>query len=269
MRKPKNIWWPFGMGIVALLLAMTALGRKHTTAVQPLDLSTAGAESVPELRNKQHELMLYNFRAVEPGKLYRSSGFPRNRRVDENGESKKKPAAFADGQLFEFLRARKIRTIVNMQEIDYFYAEQGYFDWWAKRTGYKINVIPLTVKNGRAYKSDSSGGVHAAAKFLNMMKKLPQDEGAVLVHCDAGKDRTGVAVAAYELWRNAGKTNSEVLWQQVRQRYLASNPMIDQDKEAGVWAGGKQECGAGEPKGYVCGAWLDKVRKDLEVVAQL
>ena len=269
MRKPKNIWWPFGMSVVALLLALTALGRKNITAVQPLDLSTTGAESVPELRNKEHELMLYNFRAVEPGKLYRSSGFPRNRKVVEKGETKKRSAAFADRQLFDFLRAKKIHTVVNMQEIDYFYAEQGYFDWWAKRTGYKIKVVALTVKNGRAYESTFSGGVRASAKFLNIMKDQKPSDGAVLVHCDAGKDRTGVAVAAYELWRNAGKTDSEVLWQQVRKRYLASNEMIGQDKEAGEWAGGKQDCGPGEPRGYVCGSWLDKVRKDLEVVAQL
>lgn len=271
MRRHKNIWWPFGMGVAAFLLALTALGARHTpTMAKPLDLSNDGPESVPVLRNKQSELMLYNFRAVESGTLYRSSGFPRNRKVIKDGQAKKTPAAFADGQLFEWLRARKIRTIVNMQEIDYFYAEQGYFDWWGKRSGYQIKVIPLTVKNGRAYESTAEGGVGAAAKFLNFMKKHQPADGAVLIHCDAGKDRTGVAVAAYELWRNADKTNREELWQQVRRRYLASNAMIRKDKEAIAWAGGEQACGKGDDSsGIVCGSWLDKVRGDLEVVAQL
>lgn len=257
------------MGVAAVLLAMTALGTKRITATQPLDLSTDGSEIVPVLRNKKGELLLYNFRAVEAGKLYRSSGFPRNVKVVENGETKKRPAAYADGQLFEWLRARKIRTIVTMQETDYFYAEEGYFDWWAKRTGYQIKVVPLTVKNGRAYESTSTGGVRAAAKFLDFMKKRQASEGAVLIHCDAGKDRTGVAVAAYELQRNTGRTNPDKLWQQVRRRYLASNASIGKDKEVALWAGGAQACGKGEANGFVCGSWLDKVKSDLEVIAQL
>lgn len=269
MRKHINVWWPCFMSVMAVLLAMTALGTKRITATQPLDLSSDGTEIVPVLRNKKGELLLYNFRAVEAGKLYRSSGFPRNVKVVEKGETKKRPAAYADGQLFEWLRARKIRTIVTMQEIDYFYAEEGYFDWWAKRTGYQIEVVPMTVKNSHAYETTSAGGVRAAAKFLNFMKKRQASDGAVLIHCDAGKDRTGVAVAAYELQRNAGRTNSEILWQQVRRRYLASNASIEKDTEVAQWAGDAQACGKGEPNGFVCGSWLDKVRKELEVITQL
>jgi hypothetical protein len=264
--------WPIVVVAVALGAGVLSLGRPHATPGSPLDL-TKTEDEVPVLRNKDGDLMLYNFRAVEPGVLYRSSGFPRNKKVAENGEVKKRAAAFQDGQLFDFLRKRNIHTVVTMQELDYFYAEEGYFDWWQKRTGYKVDVVSLAVKDGHAYNQDSSGALHVTSKFLDMMKDRKKEDGAVLIHCDAGKDRTGVAVAAYELWRNWGKMDKETLWQQVRERYLQSNRAIGSDKETSAWAAPQKECrncGDGKPgEGFVCGEWLDKLRSDLELLVQL
>jgi protein-tyrosine phosphatase len=264
--------WPLWVLALALVAAVLGLGRPHTTPGAALDL-THNEDEVPVLRNAKGELLMYNFRAVEPGVLYRSSGFPRNRKIVENGETKKIAAAFADDQVFDFLRKRNIHTIVMMQEQEYFWAEQGYFEWWQKRTGYKVNVVPLSVKAGHAYDQDSGGALRASSKFLDMMKARKPQDGAVLIHCDAGKDRTGVAVALYELWRNQGKMNKDELWAQVRNRYLASNPAIGSDKETSAWAAPQiecRDCGNGKSgPGFVCGEWLDKLRPNLELLAQL
>jgi protein-tyrosine phosphatase len=264
--------WPLWVVAGALAAGFLGLGRPRTTPGAALDL-TQNVDEVRVLRNPKGELLMYNFRAVEPGVLYRSSGFPRNRKAVENSETKKTPAAFADGQVFDFLKKRNIHTVVMMQEEEYYWAEQGYFDWWQKRTGYRIKVVALPVKAGHAYDQDSSGALRAASKFLDLMKARKPGDGAVLVHCDAGKDRTGVAVALYELWRNQGKMNKDELWAQVRERYLASNAAIGSDKETSAWAAPRVECrdcghGRGGP-GFVCGEWLDKLRSNLELLAQL
>ena len=257
------------MTLLALLAMILALGAKRGNEARPLDLSSAvGAQSVSAVRNKKSELMLFNFRAVEDGRLYRSSGFPRNRTGIEKGKTQKRAAAFADEQLFNWLRARKIRTVVSLEEADYFYGEQGYFDWWNKRSDTKIKVIHLPVAEERAYYGSLKGGLRASVEFLEIMKKHRPSDGAVLIHCDTGKDRTGVVVAAYELWRNAGKTDEETLWRQVRERYLASNTVIGKDKTAAQFAGGQQTC-SDNSKGFVCGSNLDSVRSDLKLIAQL
>jgi protein-tyrosine phosphatase len=267
--KPRSIpiW---SLVVVTILVAIgVGLDWPHPSPGPPLELPLKSAQDVPVLRNKQGELLLYNFRAVEPGVLYRSSGFPRNRRDPKDG--KKTPAAFVDGQAFEFMRAHNIRTVVDLQETEYYYGEEGYYDYWAKKTGYQVKVISLPLKSKHAYDLNSNGGVAAAAKFLEIMKQHRPDDGAVLVHCDAGKDRAGVAVAAYELWRDKGKMDEQTLWQQVRRRYLASNQALAQDEEVSRFAGGEVACPAGDDikQGFVCPGWLDKLRHDLEIVAQL
>lgn len=263
--------WPLWI-FVLLFAGVLALGRPRRAPGTLLELSKNAGE-VAVLRNRAGELMLFNFRPVEPHVLYRSSGFPVNKKIVENGKTKKRPAAYGDDQLFQFLQKRGIHTVVTLQETESFWAEQGYFEWWEKRTGNKIEVVSLPIKIGHAYNRDSSGAVRAAAKFLAFMKKRKPEDGAVLVHCDAGKDRTGVVIAAYELWRNEGKMDRDELWQRVRARYLESNNAIRSDKEAGAWAGETKmcnDCGDGKVgAGWVCGEWLDKLRPDLELLAQL
>lgn len=272
LRRPSKPLWPWLLLVVVFAAGIGLLGRPHTSPGAALDL-TLNEDEVTSLRNKQGELLLYNFRAVEKGVLYRSSGFPANRSKEEDGKTKKSPAAFADGQLFDLMKARNIHTVVCMLEEERYWAEQGYFDWWQKRSGYKVNVVSLPVKSGHAYDKDANGSLRAAAKFLDMMKSRKPEDGAVLIHCDAGKDRTGVAVAIYELWRNQGKMDKDKLWALVRERYLQSNAAIGKDKETAAWAAPQKECkdcGQGRSgPGFVCGEWLDQMRADLELLAQL
>jgi hypothetical protein len=273
IRQPRATWPLWVVPLTLLTAGVLLLGRPHSAPGAALDL-TKNEDVVPTLRNKKGELLMYNFRAVEKGVLYRSSGFPRNRETTENGQTKKRAAAFADGQLFEFLKKRNIHTIVTMQEMDeYFYPEQGYFQWWQKRDGYKIEVVSMAIKSGHAYDRDAKGALHKVTEFLDFMKARKPSDGAVLIHCDAGKDRTGVAVAAYELWRNAGKMDKDELWKQVRNRYLFSNSSIGSDKETSAWAAPQKECrdcgGGKSGPGFVCGEWLDNMRADLELLAQL
>jgi len=151
----------------------------------------------------------------------------------------------------------------------------------AKKTGYAINVKRLTVRNGHAYDIDSTmlerfsnvqdrrTGLRAASDFIQFMKRRQPGDGAIYIHDDIGKDRTGVVCAAYELWRNRGTADADTLWDQVMNRYLVSNTVIDRDKEAARIAGGKTDCGFGENPNYVCSGWLAAIRPQLEIIAQL
>jgi len=101
------------------------------------------------------------------------------------------------------------------------------------------------------------------------MKAHPPERGAVYLHDDAGKDAAGIAVAAYELWRNQGRQDPQELWERVLARYMVSNVVIARDREAAGLAGGTVSCpGEAEP-GFVCSRWLEAIRPDLERIAQL
>ncbi|HEX8835134.1 MAG TPA: tyrosine-protein phosphatase [Abditibacteriaceae bacterium] len=282
MLKKKRIspWtWPL-LTLALLMLGLMSAGMPGKPHGKPLNLEHNGVHAPYNIQNEQGKLLFYNFRAVEPGVLYRGSGFLRNRSVVESGVKKKKIAAFDDSQAFELLRSKGIRTVVTLQEPADYYAERGYFDYWGKKTGYKINVVRMHIKNGHAYDQDVKQlahypedqrrfGLRAAAEFIELVRDHKLGDGAIYLHCDAGKDRTGVVAAGYELWRNRGLADRDTLWKQVMDRYLVSNVVIERDKEAGAFAGGKQACGPGEEPGYVCRNWLEPLRPQLELIAQM
>lgn len=280
--QPGKWLWALGAVLVLSVATIWATGQPHLAAGEPLDLEHNGVHAPYNVRNAKGELMLFNFRAVEPGLLYRGSGFPRNKWVQDGAEKRLRAAALQDGQLFDFMRARNIHRIITLQEVDTYYAEKGYFEFWERKAGYPMQVQRLSVRTGHAYDRDEADllkypaledrrfGLRAAAEFIHIMKFHNPKEGAVYLHCDAGKDRTGVVVAAYELWRNRGTADRDTLWRQVMERYLVSNVLIARDAEAGKYAGLSPSACPGEDKpNYVCRGWLEPLRRDLERIAQL
>jgi len=282
--KKKNPWPMknlfFGAALL-LVLALMWLAGQPLISAQPLPIQHNGVHAPYTVRNRQGELLFFNFRAVEPKQLYRGSAFVPNRVVLVEGRKQARPAAFADSQAFDWLRERGIRTIICLQEAEICRAEKSYFDQWGKKTGYHIDVRRLTVRNGHAYDTDSAllerfpevqdrrTGLRAAADFIEFMKRRKPGDGAVYVHDDTGKDSAGVVCAGYELWRNRGTADADTLWDQVMNRYLVSNVVIERDKEAARLAGGKTDCDFSEAPNYVCTGRLQKVRPQLELIAQL
>jgi hypothetical protein len=275
------------LALSVVLLAGALLGGQPRHSSQPLDITHNGVHGVYNLHNKRGELLLYNFRAVEDGRFYRGSGFPANRNAVLAGKGGFHPAAYFDRQLFDFFRSKNIRHIVSLQESDQIYAERGYFDYWGQKTAYKIKVEALAVRSGHAYDLDARPlldhapehrrfGLKAATEFIRMMQARKAQDGALYLHCDAGKDRTGVVVAAYEMWRNWNRVPPEKLWQQVMARYLVSNTLIARDQEAARWAGATLS-GQGDAKNkadtaegpFVRREWLQPLRSSLERIARL
>lgn len=269
--------------IVATLIILSGGGRVSPVA---LPLEHNGVHAPYNVRSPKGALLFYNMRAVEPNLLYRGSGFIRDRHTIVGTPGTKGPAPFADFVLFTMMKNRGIRTIVSLEEPEYFAAEKRYFDAWSKspmnKSGYTIEVVNFPVYNGHAYDADTRAlswqgrgntslfGLRAAYKFIEFMKARKPSDGAVYIHCDTGKDRTGVVVAAYELWRNQGGVLSkDELWAQVMNRYLVSNTLISRDLWVSRFAGGKNACGAGEPANFVCHNWLNDIRPQLETLAQL
>jgi len=268
-----------------LLIVLTAGGRRHST--RSLDISKNGVHGVYNLTGPDGRIALYNFRAVEPKVLYRGSGFIRRGRVLRGGKEVigTRPTS---GEVFRFLRERNVRLVISLEEEEYVQAERGYFEHWGNQSGYHIRLISFPIPNKvvpdrstvYAYTTKHRrSGLRAGAELIEIMKTWKRSDGAVFIHCSAGKDRVGVAVAAYELWRNQGLMDKDKLWQQVVDRYMLSNTLINRFSNAQLYAGDKVDCKAsckdsgcaGDPcePGYVCRCWIEQIRPDLELIAQL
>jgi hypothetical protein len=268
-----------------MFIVLKAGGDRHSGT--PLDLSKNGVHGVYNLRGPQDRVMLFNFRAVEPGVLYRGSGFIRRGVIVRDGKEiiGTRPTP---GHVFRFLREKNIRLVISLEEEQYLEAERGYFDYWGRETGYHIQVISFPVPDKLttdkttvyAYATNHRrSGLRAGAELIEIMKEWDREKGAVYIHDSSGKDRVGVAVAAYELWRNQGVMDKDELWKQVLDRYMVSNTLIDRIPEARFLAGETVDCRAAcrdtgcgiypcEPS-YVCPCWLERIRTHLEFVAQV
>lgn len=258
--------------ILALVfLAILYLASRPRISDKPIaNLKKNGFHGVYNLHAANGELLLFNFRAIEPGKIYRSSGFPRNHRGRLAGKAGIHPAALYNRQAFDFLRSRNIRTVITLdgqQDAD---AVQGYFEKSANQTGYAIDVIHWAVPSALAYSRDKRelhGGLRRAIQLIDYMKNR-QGKGAVLIQGEAGKDAVGIAAAAYELWRNTGAAPPDQLWRQVKERYLVSDVLIKRDKEARKFSGPRVIC-RDKKYTWVCPENLDTLRPDLERIAQV
>jgi hypothetical protein len=176
------------------------------------------------------------------------------------------PAALLGPAWFDFLRARNVRQVVTLDAGDpAFWAEEGYYKYWAGQTGYAVALRRVPVAPADAYARSERSGLHAGAELIGILQRLRPEDGAVLVHGDTGKDGVGVAVAAYEAWRNRGAVAAEPLWTAITARYLLSNRLLG---ETGGFAGARARCPSGQ-EGYVCPDWLSSLRKDVEFVAKL
>jgi hypothetical protein len=223
---------------------------RSLTGAAPLDLSADGVQGSPVFMNTEGQTLFYNFRAVEPGVLYRASDFNRARAAASPGAADVQPAAFRDGQLFEFLRSHNIHRVVSLLPPPEYYAEEGYFQFWTKRSGYAITTQSLPVSPDDVYGVDDKSGVHAAGEVLALLKNRKPSDGAVLVHGEAGKDAVGVIAAAYELARTIGQKDDAAAWGDIERRYLASNAL------------------AAEAPAVAAGS-LERIRPQLRFIAQL
>ena len=265
---------PFAVALlwVVAVVALVAVvaGRPRRQTVKPLRLEHNGVHAPFNLRDKKGRLLVYNFRTVEPGVLYRGSGFPVNAALKVGGVLRSAPAAFADGQVFNFMRAKRIRRIVSLEPPTQFYAEKSYFDLWSRRSGYAIEVVSRPVEGRLSYDRSAQGGLRAATWFIEMMRDRKQGDGAVYLHDYSGKDSVGVIAAAYEMWRNRGRASDADLWRQVMERYLVSNTVIARDREAARLAPRNDGCAVrGGPPLWVCPPLLETTHHDLQIIAQL
>jgi hypothetical protein len=253
--------------MVALSLALGLAARGRPTQASPLPLESEGIEGSANVRDGEGRLVYVNFRTVEPGVLYRAAAFPRNAELaHDGGAPRPAPAAFIGDAVFQFLRARNVRTVVVLFEEQHdFFEEEGYFRFWSERSGYPVSVLWVPVGAGSAYGRDETSGLHAAAEVIALIKRRGRDGGACFVQGESGKDATGVVAAAYEMWRNWGWTERDTLWNEVLRRYLVSNRILLDVPELGI---AKAPCESRSPS-FVCPEWLTRLRPDLERIAQL
>jgi hypothetical protein len=248
-----------------LVMAWIA-GRPRPPLPRPLLLDRAGVEGDPTVRDDQGRIVVANLRTVEAARLYRCSSFPVNAQMQTPQGAVPYPAAFLGPHLFEALRARNVRQVISLDEAESaFYAEQGYFKYWADQTGYAITVTWLPVAADEMYGRSDRSGLHAGAVLVSTLREGGVPAGAVLVHGESGKDATGVAAAVYETWRNQGWVERDTLWRDVTERYLASNRLL---REVGPFAGRPSRCASGQ-EGFVCPEWLEALREDVEYIAKL
>ena len=256
------------IAIIALAAGIVAVGRPAIPSSPPLDLSDDGIYGPDVVRNAAGETLLYNFRTVEPGVLFRGSDVLRTTTKNASRDAGSQPLAFRDEQLFFFLRTMKIRQVVSLVATPDFYVEDGYLRYWSERTGYTVKAISLPVEPGHAYGRDDRSGLHAAAELLHILKDRRPMDGALFVHGEAGTDGTGIVVAAFELWRTYGRSGEDAAWQRLLQRYLASNRLLATDAGVAAMAGEKAPC-AGGVLNYVCAEQLERLRGDLLFLAKL
>ncbi len=246
---------------------MVGAGCPWVPASAPLDLSDDGVQRPHVVRNTQGETLLYNFRTVEPGVLYRGSDFTRTPGTGASTGTSDQPVAFQDDQTFTFLRAMNIRQVVSLVPTSDFYPEEGYLRYWTERTGYVVMATSLPVAGDQIYARNDRSSLHAAAELLDIMQHHRPQDGAVLVHGEAGKDATGVAAATYELSRSTGRADRNATWHRILQRYLLSNALLSQPSSAAVPAA-QAACRETVPS-YVCAEWLEALHNDLIFLASL
>lgn len=247
-------------GAVVASVASSAMRNSPLPLPLPATLEGDGV-----VRDAQGRLVFFNFRTISPALAYRASAFPRGPAASGTAEAPI-PAALLDDSTFLQLRARNIRLVfVAGEDVRDFYAEEGYYRYWAEKTGYGIEARWLPLRPGAAYGRQDGSGLHAAALFLMAMKSHPPTRGAVLVHGEAGKDAIGVIAAAYELWRNSASPDRDGVFRAVLARYVLSDQALRPlETDLGLQPA---RCASGTT--YVCPEWLEGIRTELERIVRL
>jgi hypothetical protein len=236
--------------VIAVFALTAAAGCRSLDRGAPLDLSNDGVQGSAVVVNPEGQTLVYNFRAVEPGVLYRASDFNRARPAGDAGAQ---PAAFKDGQLFNFLKSLNVHHVISLLAPPEYYAEEGYFKYWTEHGGYTITTQSVAVGRDDVYGTNDRSAVHAAAELLAAIRHRKPEDGAVLIHGEAGKDAVGVMAAAYELARTVDRVDDGTAWNGVVRRYIASNTYaVPQPESAAVTA-----------------ASLERIRPQLMFLARL
>jgi protein tyrosine/serine phosphatase len=236
--------------VLAVLALTAAAGCRSLDRGAPLDLSNDGVQGSAVLVSSDGQTLVYNLRAIEPGVLYRASDFNRARPAGDSGAQ---PAAFRDGQLFNYLKSLNVHHVISLLAPPEYYAEEGYFKYWTDRGGYSITTSSVAVARDDVYGTNDRSGVHAAAELLAAMIRRKPEDGAVLIHGEAGKDAIGVMAAAYELARTVDRVDDEAAWNGVVRRYLASNTFAAPQPESAA----------------VTAASLERIKPQLMFLARL
>ncbi len=209
------------IGLAVVIAGVVAwAARPAAPFPTPLDLASVPVAGGETVRNLQGQVVLTDFRAIEPAVLYRAAGFPESRALPQPLHDGDLYPSLADESIFEQLRRSNVRHVVALQSNKKaFDAERGYFDYWAQRTGYRITTHWLPVDEQQIYNKDEHGALHAAAEVLATMKSRKAGDGAVLVHGD-NLETAGIVEAAFQLWRSRGHLDSATLWQQIAARFI-------------------------------------------------
>ena len=119
---------------------------------------------------------------IRPGRLFRASALPRWKNSPE---------------LRDFLRTNQVAHIIDLRKPVELAKDGGRLDYDAA-TLKGINYFNIPVGSGDSY---TSGGDYIRclmsnlAQFARILELFARAEGNTVIHCHAGKDRTGIACA--------------------------------------------------------------------------
>jgi len=206
------------ISVVVLMAAGYMLMRPSPRRATPLALDRDGIDGPPIVRDGKGRPVITNIRTVEPGVLYRGSGFPTSFRKPGGGDE------YADRTAFDFLRARNVRHVVALvDKPETYYAEDGYLRYWSGQTGFPMETTWVQIDPTNPFGRDDRGGLRAAGILIALMRDGVAKGGAVYVHDLDGLSHVGVAAAGYELWRNRGWNAFDTTWTLVERRFMVGN----------------------------------------------
>ena len=214
------------LAAILLVAAYVATWSAPRAAV-PLALDGDGFDGPAVVRDRQGRTVLTGVRTVEKGVLYRGSAFPTS--FPASGDV----PTYADETAFEHLRSLNVRHVLALVDTaEKYYAEEGYLRYWSEKTGFRIGTTWVPINPADAFGRDDRSGLRAAGILISLMRDQAAGGGALYVHDLDGVSHAGVAVAAYELWRNRGWNAFETTWTLVERRFLAGHPKPDQARRA-------------------------------------
>jgi len=150
-----------------------SLRRSRLRVVAGFAAAAAVAVVVLELWNPIHQRFVpKQFGVVEPGRIYRSG-------------------QISAPIIRETLARYDIQTVVSLQDYDVNESKHRAEREATEALGIRELHFPL--------RGDGSGEIRSYASALAEMARADRDGAAVLVHCAAGTERTGAAVAFYRI----------------------------------------------------------------------